>query len=135
MTHTVWLLPEESTLLQLSPNVQYTLHVEELQYTESLTKKIARQTLFAPQNATLQSIFTRLMHATSSQAALQIVEEIDMRSLSFHDQREIWYTAGPDVLTTIIGQLLPSVQNDDDLEFLSSLTIIRHTLFGLHSAS
>lgn len=134
MTHTLWLLPEESASWQMPTDLQCTLQLDELKYIESLTKKIARQTLFAPQDAALQSIFTRLMHAASSQVALQIVDEIDMRTLSFHDQREIWYAAGPDVLSVIIGQLLPSVQNDDDLEFLSSLTIIRHTLFGSHSA-
>ena len=134
MTHTLFLQDEEKNLLQLPAGLACKVEHEEVVYSETFAKKLARQTLFVVQDEQVKNIIHAVTNATSNTEAIQIINTLSLQSLSFHDQLEIWYTAGPTVLTTMISQLLTEILTEDDLEFVSSLTGIRHTLFGSNTS-
>lgn len=56
-------------------------------------------------------------------------------SLSPEVEKEIFFVMGARGVKSLIETLLPEVANDEDIELLASLSVIRHELLSINASS
>lgn len=62
------------------------------------------------------------------QDAKKLMDDMDFSDVNDDDLLQLFYAMGPDVLTFMIVQLLQPTANDEDVQMVASLSMIRHLI-------
>ena len=83
--------------------------------------------------------FKELLEKTKNKAeAISLLEDTDLSDIKQPELAQLFFTLGPDAVTSLIGGMLASVKNDKDIEGIAALSMIRNQLLkslSLHFTS
>ena len=76
----------------------------------------------------LQAFVRRAQACTAANELAEHLATLKLSTLVDADMAELLFALGPQTLTAFIGSLLSSVTNDEQLQDIEALTVIRETL-------
>ncbi|MDA1208802.1 MAG: hypothetical protein O2904_02085 [bacterium] len=80
----------------------------------------------------------QLQEVEDKASAVALLEAMDLSDVHQPDLAQLFFTLGPDAVTSFIGGMLTSAKNDKDIEGVAALSMIRNQLIkslALHFAS
>ena len=121
---------EQSVFDQLSADLKegWDATLESLQYQDTMERQIMRLSLIRLHDPKLQALRSASQNAQTVDDVVAIVSDFDLKNIDEDDLAELFFAMGPNVMSGLIVLQLQSVKTDADIEGVSALTVIRHSL-------
>ena len=129
--NTLFLFQEEqSTFEALSPALRegWEVETETATYEDSAEKQIMRLSILRLHDPTLKELRQKAQNANSAEEIATLLQDFDLKDVDEDDLAELFFAMGPTVLSQLISSLLASAKTDDDVEGITALTTIRHSV-------
>jgi polysaccharide pyruvyl transferase CsaB len=109
---------------------------EILTYADTAQKQIMRLSLVRLHDPSLVELRRKMSETKTQEDMLALVASMDVRLVNEDDLAELFFAIGPSMLSQLIQLLLSRVQSDKDMEGVTAISVIRHTiLVSLHIPS
>jgi hypothetical protein len=108
----------------------FTVQEETGTFEDSEEAVAVRRSLVKFEDPTLKSLLPLLAKAKTEAEAKKLLEGVNMDELSDADIAEFFFLVGPEFVSLQIGLLLVSAASAKDLEAITALSDVRHTLFA-----
>lgn len=131
--NTLYLTEKEQKLFSALPGEKksgWNTEVESCVIIDTEEQRMIRLHLLRVHSATAQSLADHLRSAGDAAAMIQIAKGADLSLLSEEDLQQIFFAVGPVIITRILGEVLFSVRNDEDIEFVAALSLVRHAILS-----
>jgi len=97
-------------------------------FTDSPQKQMIRFSLLRIHDPKLLSLREKSMKASTVEEVAALIHDADLKGVDEDDLAELFFALGPTVLTRLIETMFTSVKTDADVEGITALTVIRHTI-------
>jgi hypothetical protein len=138
MLNTAFLTSQEQALFEALPDTLregWKVEPETVTHKDSEKQKKLRFMLFSAYAPHLRVLIHSLESASTDKEMQKILMTADLKELSDTALAEIFFTMGPNSLSLFIVAMLEQVKDDEELERIVSLSVIRHSLLRSFSAS
>ncbi len=129
---TLQLTKAEMTLFQALPeSVRNGWKTEEelLTFEDTPSRRSMRMSVIKLTDPRLLRLRTQVSELQQKpQDAKKLMDDMDFSDVNDDDLLQLFYAMGPDVLTFMIVQLLQPTANDEDVQMVASLSMIRHLI-------
>lgn len=130
---TLYLTTEEQAVFaSLSDALRegWTVEVESLPIEDSAAKRAIRFQLLRVRDARLLQLRDSIANAKDIDAVVTLIRDQNLKDIHEEDLQQIFFALGPVVVTKLIQSMLSEVQTDTDIEGITALTVIRHSLLS-----
>lgn len=127
------LLPSERTLLEALPaSLQdgWTVEEESLTYKDTLQKQMMRLSVVRLHDPSLIKLREKAQTIINPQQMTDLLASQDLSLVGEDDLAQLFFALGPNVLSQLIAELLKKVKSDADMEGVTALTVIRHSILN-----
>ncbi len=109
---------------------------ETLTYDDTPQKRMIRLSLLRLHDPRLLALREQAETARTPEQLAALLQEMDFTDVEDGDLASLFFALGPVVLSQLIVHLLGSVATDKDIEGVTALTVIRHSILAsFHPAS
>lgn len=137
--NTLHLTPAERPLFEALPaDIREGWNVvhEGLGYVDTPARMELRLALLRIHDPALLELRRRTQTAQTVQEVAEAIASMDLSDVDDDDLASLFFALGPDYLSRLITHLLQNVGTDKDLEDVTGLTVIRHSILeAFHSVS
>ena len=127
----LFLLREEQAAFEaLSSDLRegWEVEMETATYEDSVEKQIMRLSILRLHDPTLKELRDKAQSAGSVEEVATLLQDFDLKDVDEDDLAELFFAMGPTILSQLIASLLASAKTDDDIEGITALTTIRHSV-------
>jgi hypothetical protein len=130
---TLFLTPQEQAVFDaLSDDLKegWETEGETLTYDDTPQKRMIRLSLLRLHDPVLLELRDRAEKAQSPEELANLLHDLDLKDIDDGDLASLFFALGPVVLSQLISHLLGAVTNDKDIEGVTALTVIRHSILS-----
>lgn len=123
---------EQEKFASLAPSLRegWTVETESLPIEDSAAKRAIRFQLLRVRDARLLQLRDSIANAKDIDAVVTLIRDQNLKDIHEEDLQQIFFALGPVVVTKLIQSMLSEVQTDTDIEGITALTVIRHSLLS-----
>ncbi len=103
---------------------------ETLSYEDTPQRRMIRLSLLRLHDPKLLAFREQAKQAQSAEEIAVLMESIDLKDVDEGDLAELFFALGPVTLSLLIAALLRTVKTDTDIEGITALTVIRHSVLA-----
>lgn len=137
--NTLYLTAEEQRLFDaLSSDMRegWQTQMEDERYADSADKQMIRLSLVRLHDPRLLKLKKQAEQAGSIEEVATLIQSMNLKDVDEDDLAELFFALGPAALSRLIVDLLAAAKSDSDVEGVTALTIIRHSILtSLHPVS
>lgn len=129
--NTLYLTVEEQKLFDaLSSDMRegWQTQMEEGRYEDSADKQMIRLSLVRLHDPRLLKLRAQAEQAGSIEEVASLIQDMNLEDVDEDDLAELFFALGPAVLSRLILDLLTAANSDGDVEGVTALTVIRHSI-------
>lgn len=130
---TLHLTMQEQVLFDTLPDALregWETEAETLSYEDTPQRRMIRLSLLRLHDPKLLAFREQAKQAQSAEEIAVLMESIDLKDVDEGDLAELFFALGPVTLSLLIAALLRTVKTDTDIEGITALTVIRHSVLA-----
>ena len=123
---------EQSLFLALPETVKegWKVEAENLSFTDSIEHRRMRMRFMRLHDQRWQDLIEKAKTASDEKALATLILKTGIKGIDDGDLSALFFVLGPGPLSTVIADSLSSASSDSELEDVSALTTIRHSLLA-----
>jgi hypothetical protein len=129
--NTLHLTPGEQQLFDALPGdlrEGWQTQAETLTYADTPAKREVRLGLMRLHDPLLLKVRDATQHSSTAMEMVDVLKNINLKDVDEDDIASLFFALGPNDMSHLIAHLLQNAKTDLDLEGITALTVIRHSI-------
>lgn len=123
---------EQQLFAKLSAELRegWVIEGETVHYEDTPEKQMMRIGLVRLHDPVLLALKEKVLQAGTQEHMAALIHSIDLQKVNERDLASLFFAMGPEVLSYLIRSLLREAATDQDIEGITALTVIRHSILN-----